>query len=372
MKRYYVNMDDVTTVKAWNQFRRWQAERKERLKTKDYSYVVPNVEPDIAFLNANRTETTITWIGHSTFLLQIGGLNIVTDPIWASKMATQARLAPPGIPIEKMPPVDVVIISHSHYDHLHIKSLRKLTGPHTKVIVPDGLLGKMKRKGFSNVHELAWWEHLTIAERVKITFVPAQHWTRRTLTDMNRSHWGGYVLEHVSKDTKETERSTTTGASEPSVVPSVSSNRKPSDSLQDKEGQGAVYETIYFAGDSGYFRGFELIGQRFRIDVALMPIGAYEPEWFMSQQHVSPEEALQAFEDVKAAKMIPMHYGAFKLADDTPKEALDRLEEERVKRGIVQERVCILAHGEIWSFAEAFGQSASTPSPSPRVRMKSQ
>ncbi|MCU6340064.1 MBL fold metallo-hydrolase, partial [Enterobacter quasiroggenkampii] len=92
MKRYYVNMDDVTTVKAWNQFRRWQAERKERLKTKDYSYVVPNVKPDIARLNANRTETTITWIGHSTFLLQIGGLNIVTDPVWAARMATQARL----------------------------------------------------------------------------------------------------------------------------------------------------------------------------------------------------------------------------------------------------------------------------------------
>ncbi|MBG9737915.1 MBL fold metallo-hydrolase [Paenibacillus alvei] len=369
MKRYYVNMDDVTTVKAWNQFRRWQAERKDRLKTKDYSYVVPNVEPDIAFLNTNQTETTITWIGHSTFLLQIGGLNIVTDPIWATRMATQARLAPPGIPIEKMPPVDIVIISHSHYDHLHIKSLRKLTGPQTKVIVPDGLLGKMKRKGFSNVHELAWWEHLTIAERVKITFVPAQHWTRRTLTDMNRSHWGGYVLEHVSRDAKATKRSTTKGASELSV----SSCRKSSDALPYKEEQGAAYETIYFAGDSGYFRGFELIGERFRIDVALLPIGAYEPEWFMSQQHVSPEEALQAFEDVKAAKMIPMHYGAFKLADDTPKEALDRLEAERVKRGIAQERVCVLAHGEIWNFAEAFGKSVSVvPSSPSRVRLESQ
>lgn len=377
MKRYYVNMDDVTTVKAWSQFRRWRDERKDRLKTKDYSYVVPNVEPDIAFLNANRTETTITWIGHSTFLLQIGGLNIVTDPVWAARMATQARLAPPGIPIEKMPPVDVVIISHSHFDHLHIRSLRKLTRPKTKVIVPDGLLRMMKRKGFSNVHELAWWEHLTIAKRVKITFVPAQHWTRRTLTDMNRSHWGGYVLEHVSKDEKETERNAAADASEPPEPPEpseppVSSSIKSSELLPHKEEQGTVHETIYFAGDSGYFRGFELIGQRFRIDVALMPIGAYEPEWFMSQQHVTPEEALQAFEDVKAAKMIPMHYGAFKLADDTPKEALDRLEAERVKRGIAQERVCVLAHGETWSFAQAFGQSASAPSESPRVRMKSQ
>lgn len=219
MKRYYVNMDDVTTVKAWNQFRRWQAERKERLKTKDYSYVVPNVKPDIARLNANRTETTITWIGHSTFLLQIGGLNIVTDPVWAARMATQARLAPPGIPIEEMPPVDVVLISHSHYDHLHIRSLRRLVGPNTMLIVPDGLLSKLRRKGFSIIHELAWWEHITVADRVKISFVPAQHWTRRTLTDMNRSHWGGYVLEHVAQ-AKKTSRgsdssSTLTGGGSP-------------------------------------------------------------------------------------------------------------------------------------------------------------
>lgn len=361
MKRYYVNMDDVTTVKAWNQFRRWQAERKERLKTKDYSYVVPNVKPDIARLNANRTETTITWIGHSTFLLQIGGLNIVTDPVWAARMATQARLAPPGIPIEEMPPVDVVLISHSHYDHLHIRSLRRLVGPNTMLIVPEGLLRKLRRKGFSIIHELAWWEHITVAERVKITFVPAQHWTRRTLTDMNRSHWGGYVLEHVVQEKKTSGGSDSAGTSTGDGSPANQSS------------QETVGETIYFAGDSGYFRGFELIGQRFHIDVALLPIGAYEPEWFMSQQHVTPEEALQAFEDVKAKVMIPMHYGAFKLADDTPREALDRLEEDRVKRGIARERIHILAHGELWGYAEAFGQSVQhAQAAAPKVRMKSQ
>lgn len=103
---------------------------------------------------------------------------------------------------------------------------------------------------------------------------------------------------------------------------------------------------VYFAGDSGYFEGFKLIGERFNIHLALMPIGAYEPEWFMTSQHVNPEEALQAFMDVKAETMIPMHYGTFKLADDTAREALDRMEAERQRLGIAKERICVLKYGE--------------------------
>ncbi|BFH16552.1 membrane protein [Paenibacillus dendritiformis] len=317
MKRYYTNMDNVSTEKAWKQFRRWRAERKVRLKQKDYSYVVPQVEPDLARLHANDGSLSITWIGHSTFLLQIGGLNIATDPVWAASMAMEKRLSPPGIPIDQMPPLDVILISHSHYDHLHMGSLRKLAGPRTLLVVPGGLKAKMVRKGFPQTIELEWWKELVIGS-VRVTFVPAQHWTRRTLSDMNRSHWGGYVLERVEVEAVET------------------GERPP------------AKETVYFAGDSGYFRGFREIGRRFAIDVALMPIGAYEPEWFMSRQHVTPEEALQAFEDVGAKLMIPMHYGAFKLADDTPKEALDRLEAERLRRKLDESKVKLLALGETW------------------------
>ncbi|CAH8248042.1 MBL fold metallo-hydrolase [Paenibacillus melissococcoides] len=317
MKRYYTNMDNVSTEKAWKQFRRWRAERKVRLKQKDYSYVVPQVEPDLARLHANDGSLSITWIGHSTFLLQIGGLNIATDPVWAASMAMEKRLSPPGIPIDQMPPLDVILISHSHYDHLHMGSLRKLAGPRTLLVVPGGLKAKMVRKGFPQTIELEWWKELVIGS-VRVTFVPAQHWTRRTLSDMNRSHWGGYVLERVEVEAVET------------------GERPP------------AKETVYFAGDSGYFRGFREIGRRFAIDVALMPIGAYEPEWFMSRQHVTPEEALQAFEGVGAKLMIPMHYGAFKLADDTPKEALDRLEAERLRRKLDESKVKLLALGETW------------------------
>ncbi|MGG4393920.1 MBL fold metallo-hydrolase [Paenibacillus thiaminolyticus] len=317
MKRYYTNMDNVSTEKAWKQFRRWRAERKVRLKQKDYSYVVPQVKPDLARLHDNDGGLSITWIGHSTFLLQMGGLNIVTDPVWAESMAMEKRLSPPGIPIDEMPPVDVILISHSHYDHLHMGSLRKLVSPRTLLVVPGGLKAKMVRKGFPQTVELEWWMELVIGS-VRVTFVPAQHWTRRTLSDMNRSHWGGYVLEQMDFEAVET------------------GERPP------------AKETVYFAGDSGYFRGFREIGRRFAIDVALMPIGAYEPEWFMSRQHVTPEEALQAFEDVGARLMIPMHYGAFKLADDTPKEALDRLEAERLRRSIDESQVRLLALGETW------------------------
>ena len=168
----------------------------------------------------------------------------------------------------------------------------------------------MIRKGFVNTTEMHWWEALDRG-KVRISFVPAQHWTRRTLMDTNKSHWGGFVLEHKQ-----------------------SPNTKP-------------LETIYFAGDSGYFRGFKRIGEIFNIDIALLPIGAYEPEWFMNAQHVNPEEAVQAFVDVKANMMIPMHYGTFKLADDTPKEALDRLLDERDRRGFDVDAIRLAALGEV-------------------------
>ncbi|MFC5701732.1 MBL fold metallo-hydrolase [Cohnella faecalis] len=305
-KKRFGNMDPIGTSSARTHFDRWRQERLHKIRTKDYSHCVPNVKPDLKFLQSNRTETSVTWIGHSTFLIQAAGLNIVTDPVWARRMAFQKRLAPPGIELSDMPPADVVLISHSHYDHLHVSSLRRLRGP-KKMLVPAGLRSKLFIRGFRDTEEFHWWED-TAFHGVKITFVPAQHWTRRNPWDMNASHWGGWVIE--------TEHG----------------------------------PTVYFAGDSGYFRGFKDIGRRFDIDVALLPIGAYDPEWFMASQHVSPEEALQAFRDLGAEFFVPMHYGAFKLADDTPKEALERLETERARLQIPAEKVFILPHGETMRF----------------------
>ncbi|WP_195574244.1 MBL fold metallo-hydrolase [Paenibacillus sp. 1001270B_150601_E10] len=369
LRETFRNLDDVSTIKPWQQFRRWRKERHIRLKQKDYTFVVPRVEPDLERLSTNRTDTTYTWVGHSTFLLQMSGLNIVTDPVWATSMAMVKRLSDPGLAIKDVPTADLILISHSHYDHLHLKSLRMLYKSNTLLVVPTGLKNKMKRLGFKQTIEMKWWETKQIGD-LYLTFVPAQHWTRRTLTDTNRSHWGGYVLENEKayqarlERERQGESSKASGNAltvEKSAKPGLKVNiRSLADAVaQDKKGEaggGAALkqhsarkpgaETLYFAGDSGYFRGFQLIGERFDIDIAFMPIGAYEPEWFMSAQHVNPEQALQAFIDCGARFMIPMHYGAFKLADDTPKEAMDRLIAEQQRREIPSERIRFVMLGE--------------------------
>lgn len=352
----FANQDQVEQHNSFKQFKRWRQERVRKLKLKDYSYKVPQGETDLPFLASNRELPSITWIGHSTFLIQLGGLNIVTDPVWSGQMAFQKRLAPPGIPIEDVPPVDVVLVSHSHYDHLSIASLRRLTGGR-QLLVPAGLSSKLKLKGFSNVREFHWWESVTI-KGVKFTFVPSQHWTRRNPWDTNSSHWGGWVMEtagahrsviepHSKQQTDEAIK-----ASHQETAAASAWKAEHPDKKKRSVRHAVPASTIYFAGDSGYFRGFKEIGSRFQIDVALMPIGAYEPEWFMSPQHVSPEEALQAFEDTGAKWFVPMHYGAFKLADDTPREALDRLEAERCRRCLEEERVIVLPLGETWKLAK--------------------
>ncbi|WP_340005086.1 MBL fold metallo-hydrolase [Paenibacillus sp. FSL K6-0276] len=306
-KTRYHNVDNVSTDKTLKEFRQWREER--RRKQKDYSYVVPNTPPRLSYLSENKQESTITWIGHSTFFLQYEGMNIITDPIWARRLGFEKRLGQPGIPLSEVPPIDLILISHSHYDHLHIASIRKLYRAGTTLVVPIGLKRKMLRKGFRSCVEMEWWQEIKLG-KIKLSFVPTQHWTRRTPWDTNTSHWGGYILE-----------------------PAESGNQKLSPNL-------------YFAGDSGYFQGFKEIGSRYKIDIALMPIGAYEPEWFMTSQHVNPEEAIQAFLDVGAETMITMHYGTFRLADDTAREALDRMESARIKHEISEDRIRTLSYGE--------------------------
>ncbi|GAA0368609.1 L-ascorbate metabolism protein UlaG (beta-lactamase superfamily) [Bacillus horti] len=269
------------------------------------SYVVPQSDvKEVDFLRENRSKTSITWIGHSTFLIQFKGLNIVTDPVWAKRMGFSKRLSGPGLTMNELPPIDIVLISHGHYDHLHIPSLRALPGD-PLLLVPEGLASMLGKKGFKKVKEVPWWSSV---EENGVTFdmVPAQHWTRRTPWDTNTSHWGGWTI---------------------------------------REG-GASEGAIYFAGDSGYFHGFKKIGEAYSIDTALIPIGAYDPEWFMKVSHMTPEEAVQTYLDLGAKKFIPMHYGAFRLADDTAEEALMRLKNEWERREISGQELVIMDLGQ--------------------------
>jgi L-ascorbate metabolism protein UlaG (beta-lactamase superfamily) len=300
MKKKYFNLNNVENNNTFKDLLKWNKER--RSKVKDLSTNIPHaIHNKIKEILENKSLTSYTWIGHSTFFIQMNGLNILTDPVWAKRMGFQKRLTEPGIPLVEMPEIDVVVISHGHYDHLDFPSLKKLNGnPH--YFVPVGLKSLFLKKGFQKVTEMIWWESVE-HKGIHIHFVPAQHWTRRTLTDMNTSHWGGFIF-------------------------------------QNKE------ETFYFVGDTGYFPGFKEIAERFQIDVVFMPIGAYEPEWFMAVSHISPEDSVKAFLELKAQVFVPMHYGAFRLADDTGPEALERLLSEWEKRKLPVEQLKVLSIGE--------------------------
>jgi len=301
----YENLDGVNTLKTVKDMLRWSQER--RSKQKDLSVQLQQCESkQISELHRNDKKLSITWIGHSTFLIQINGVNILTDPVWSPSMATQKRLTEPGLATTELPTIDVVLISHGHYDHLDFSSIRRLPG-NPLFLVPSGLKKAFLLRGYKNVIEANWYEGF-VDSGLKLTFVPAQHWTRRTISDTNTSHWGGWMI----KD------------------------------LQTKK-------TIYFVGDTGYFSGFKEIAKRFSIDYVLMPIGAFEPEWFMKDSHINPEDSIKAFLELNGTYFIPMHYGAYRLADDTGPEALNRLVNEWNRLGLADNLLKVLRIGEtLW------------------------
>lgn len=302
MTKRYQNLDNIQHKTSRDHMIRWMKERMS--KKKDLAQTIEREKhPVIEKLKENKHDFSITWIGHSSFLVQMGGKNILLDPVFATWMGVQKRLTKPGLQIEDLPNIDIVFISHGHYDHLDFPTLKKLKG-NPMFYVPVGLAETFKRKGYKKVIEASWWEHFK-HDDLDIHFVPAQHWTKRTLTDTNTSHWGGWIV----KDRK-TEKS------------------------------------IYFVGDTGYFRGFKEIASQFEIDIVLMPIGAYEPEWFMSITHINPEDAIKAFLELDGKLFIPMHYGAYRLADDTGPEALERLHNEWERLSLPKEKLAVLKIGE--------------------------
>jgi N-acyl-phosphatidylethanolamine-hydrolysing phospholipase D len=249
----------------------------------------PIAKPELARLQSNRTEPSVTWIGHATTLVQCGGLNVLTDPVFSERasplsFAGPKRAQPPGVAMADLPPIDVIVISHNHYDHLDVGSVRELSEKsqgRTLVLVPLGLKPYLEQRGVRNVAELDWWDE-RIVNGVGFRLVPVQHWSARSLSDRSETLWGGWAV--FAKDLR-----------------------------------------WYFSGDTGYSRDFadthtrlvshEKDGALF--DVALLAIGAYEPRWFMKEQHMNPAEAVQAHKDLGARQSIGIHWGTFELTDES-------------------------------------------------------
>jgi L-ascorbate metabolism protein UlaG (beta-lactamase superfamily) len=250
-------------------------------------------------------EMGVTFIGHASFFLQVGGENVLVDPNFARWLFVLKRLRKPGVMLRDLPPIDLVLITHAHFDHLHRPSLRALV-QHTKrwrgsaptIVVPEHVFDLVSDLGFRDVVELNWWSSYR-HRNVTITHVPSRHWGARILRDAHRGY-GGYVL---------------------------------------RDGKHSVYH----AGDTAYFSGFREIGMRLAPQLALLPIGAYNPPSFRNV-HTSPADATRAFVDLNARWMVPMHYGTFRLSHEPMDEPLQLLDDAARQAG-VQDRVLVLPEG---------------------------
>lgn len=268
--------------------------------------LIPNKTYPLPPLNTNQ-RAVVTFINHATFLIKLPNLNVITDPIFSEraspfKFIGPKRIREPGVKLEELPQIDVVLISHNHYDHLDIETLKQLDGKfHPLFLVPLGDEKLLKEAGIQNVREMDWWEEQVIKDH-KIVFTPAQHWSARGLFDKCESLWGSFFI--------------------------LSPNFK-----------------TYFAGDTGYGPHFNNIRLRLgNPDLALLPVGAYAPRWFMKANHMEPEEALVAHKDLDSQFSIGMHFGTFPLTDEKLQEP-----EERVKKANLENFV-ILDQGESRGF----------------------
>jgi N-acyl-phosphatidylethanolamine-hydrolysing phospholipase D len=317
--------------KKWHEILRWRWQAWRAGHPRPLTEPLPVVAPDLSFIHANaqaglQMQPAFTFIGHITVLCQIGGLNIITDPVFSERCfpvqwAGPKRQTPPGLTLAQLPRIDVVLLSHNHYDHMDEGSLKALAtqaGGPPLIICPLGHKHWFARWGIHHVVELDWWDTHVLpatayAERMLVTLTPAQHWSARTATDALRSLWGGFAV------------------------------RSPSCHL-------------FFAGDTGYSKDFADIRQHFArehtlelgggFDMALLPIGAYEPRWFMKDQHVNPEEAVQIFKDIGCKRAMAVHWGCFQLTDEALDEPPRALALALRTQGISAEDFAVVAVGQ--------------------------
>ncbi|MDP3279051.1 MAG: MBL fold metallo-hydrolase [Deltaproteobacteria bacterium] len=305
MKRFR-NLDDLEHERSIQGVLRWQLERAQQKRLIGTPASV--VDNDGSLLKG-APKASLTWLGHASWLVQIAQTSVMIDPVLFARIAlTVQRHAGPGLTLAQLPTIDAVLITHNHMDHMDAPSVMALAKqcPWATFVVPEGLRPWFVRHGIERSVELPWWSSTKVGG-VKIQAVPSQHWSRRGLLDEDRTHWCGYVIE----------------------------------------GDG---RRVYHTGDTAYFTGFSQIAARVgAIDAAMLPIGAYEPRWFMRSQHMNPDDAVRAFEDLRATRFVAMHWGTFMLTDEPLDEPPKALARAWKSHGITQANPEIPAIGEtLW------------------------
>ena len=304
----YSNTNGIPYESSFKKLLKWSWERRSKeLDTYKFEITKPNFEE--IYKNEN---IAITWIGHETFLYQNKELNILTDPHFTERaspftFAGPKRYTAPGMSIDDLPDIDVVTISHSHYDHLDYKSVKLLSNKFENIIflVPLGLKEWFEGKGILNVREFDWWE-TTRVKNTDITFAPVQHWSARGLFDRNETLWGAWHFKNY-------------------------------------------FHSFIHLGDTGYSEDFKEIRARLgKVDLAAIPIGAYEPRWIMKVSHMNPEEAVRSFLDLEASKAIGMNWGTFRLTDEPAAEPPKKLTEATKKFGVSNEVFFTIKHGQTY------------------------
>lgn len=290
---------DVLLWKAGNDRQVWQIVTKNRYE-------------DVPPARVANHKLNVTFVNHATVLLQYDGINVLTDPVWSNRISPVSFIGPhrkrkPGIKFEDLPPIDVVVLSHNHYDHMDMPTLKKLKKDHDPLfIVPLGNKKLMDKKGLTKNVELDWWDEYYYKEEHKITLVPAEHFSMRGLCDRNTTLWGGYMLE----------------------------SRK---------------GNIFFAGDTGFSDHFQEIKDRFgEIYFSLIPIAPIEPRWLMEGVHLSPEEAVKAHLILKSKKSMGIHFGTFQQADDPQTLAIELLRKALIKYNVGPQEFMLLPHGKLY------------------------
>ena len=282
----YENTNGKPIEKSFQDLLKWAT---DDIETK-IDYI--EISNDWESLDFEEDDNYGVWVGHSTFLIKKNGITILTDPVFSDRASPfknigPKRLIPPAIPLKQLPEIDFITISHNHYDHLDIRSLKDLylLNSSTIFLVPAGDKKLLERQKIENVYEYEWWEGY-LSDELKITFTPVQHWSKRGLFDRNKSLWGGWYFEFNDF-------------------------------------------SIFHAGDTGYSEDFK--STRIKLGspkYAFIPIGAYDPEWFMAESHVNPEDAVQIMLDLGAENSFGMHWATFKLTDEDTLEPRERLEAE--------------------------------------------